>query len=131
MGSAWCQTALVRFIDAFEETKKLVAVRRSSGRSLPTPGDLGAIATHVPINKGDVARPGVVVGLIALVVEGEASTFESVTIRIVRPPILGQSDDDRPVDLPGAVDVLGMRRKSIWEKRQGQKCEIRPERFNG
>jgi hypothetical protein len=113
MGSAWCQTALMRFVDEFEDTKKLVGVRRSSGRSPPAPGDLGTIATHVPINEGDVARPSVVVDLIALVVEGEASSFESVTIRIVRPPILGQSDDDRPVDLPGAVDVLGRRRESI------------------
>jgi hypothetical protein len=50
--------------------------------------------TDVPIDEGNVARPGVVVDLVALVVEGEASSFESVIFRTVRPPILGKSHDD-------------------------------------
>jgi hypothetical protein len=55
---------------------------------------LGRKKTDVPIDEGNVARPGVVVDLVALVVEGEASSFESVIFRTVRPPIRGKSHDD-------------------------------------
>jgi hypothetical protein len=90
MGSAWCQTALMRW-----KKQRSLILQLGLARSKSFSGKrLGRKKTDVPIDEGNVARPGVVVDLVALVVEGEASSFESVIFRTVRPPIRGKSHDD-------------------------------------